>query len=113
MVHAIVSFGLIILLTAVLWLGVKLDPLLSWLVSITLITFLAFGYDKGMSKAGHGRIPEKVLLTLTFAGGTIGALLGRYLFNHKITKTSFRAKFWAVVIVQIIIVGAYFYLKLR
>ena len=113
MTHAIVLFGLTILLAAVLWLGVQLDPLLSWLSAITLLTFLAFGYDKGVAKTGRGRIPERVLLALTFAGGTPGALSGRYLFNHKTSKTSFRAKFWAVVVVQIILVGFYFYLKLR
>lgn len=113
MVYSIVTFGLSILLTLILWLGVKLDPLLSWLISITLFTFLAFGYDKATAKMSHGRIPERTLLALTFTGGTIGALLGRYAFNHKTSKASFRAKFWAVVLIQIILIGLYIYLKLR
>ncbi len=108
-IYSIGFFVIAIVLTGLLWQGANLDFLLSWLIAITLVTFSAFGIDKGMAKAGRGRIPESVLLTLTFAGGTVGALLGRYMFNHKTSKKSFRAKFWVVVLIQILIIVGYYY----
>ncbi len=112
-IYGISAFIIALLLTVLLAFGVKLDPLLSWIIAITIITFAAFGFDKGMAKAGKARIPEAVLLALTFSGGTIGALLGRYMFNHKTSKKSFRAKFWVVVLIQIMIIVAYYYFKFR
>ena len=110
-IYSIGLFVLAFVLTILLWQGIDLDFLLSWIIAITLVTFGAFGLDKAMAKAGRGRIPETVLLALTFAGGTVGALLGRYMFNHKTSKRSFRAKFWVVVLVQITFIVAYYYLK--
>lgn len=110
-VYAIIAFVIAIILALLLAFGAALDPLLSWLISITLVTFAMFGFDKAMAKANKARIPESVLLALTFAGGTVGALLGRYMFNHKTSKKSFRAKFWVVVLVQIVIIIAYYYFK--
>ena len=85
-----------------------LDVVLSWLVAITLVTFLAYGYDKLVAGSGRARVPEAVLLALTFAGGTLGALLGRSLFRHKTRKTGFRIRFWLVVAVQVALLVAYF-----
>ena len=50
-----------------------------------------------------------VLLALTYAGGTVGALLGRWLFRHKTAKGSFRLKFWLVVVLQVGILAGYFF----
>jgi uncharacterized membrane protein YsdA (DUF1294 family) len=110
-IYSIGSFLVAIVLTIALWQGFELDFLLSWIIAITLVTFAAFGYDKAMAKAGRARIPESVLLALTFAGGTVGALLGRYMFHHKTSKKGFRAKFWVVVLIQIAFIVVYYYLK--
>lgn len=107
--YSIVFFVVAVVLTVLLWQGAALDFLLSWLISITLVTFAAFGFDKGIAKANRARIPESVLLALTFAGGTVGALLGRYMFNHKTSKKSFRAKFWVVVLIQVLVIAGYYY----
>ena len=110
-IYSIGSFLVAIVLTIALWQGLDLDFLLSWIISITLVTFAAFGVDKTMAKAGRTRIPETVLLALTFAGGTVGALLGRYIFHHKTSKRGFRAKFWVVVLIQIAFIVVYYYVK--
>ena len=55
---------------------------------------------------------QRVLLTLAFAGGTAGALLGMWLFYHKTSKESFLERFWLVVAVQIV-VAAGWYIFLR
>ena len=58
---------------------------------------------------GRTRVPESILLALTFAGGTVSALLGRWLFHHKTVKGSFRLKFWLVVALQIALLAAYYF----
>ena len=88
--------------------GYPLNVLQSWLIAITLVTFLAYGYDKVIAGSKWTRVPEKVLLALTFAGGTIGALVGMQLFHHKTAKTGFRLKFWLISIAQIVLVVAYY-----
>ncbi len=106
---SLLTFGTAIALAAVVG-GVfsGVDALWSWIIAITVITFLAFGYDKAISGTGATRVPEVVLLALTFFGGTLGALVGRPVFRHKTTKVSFRLKFWFVVGIQIALAAGYF-----
>ena len=89
-----------------------LDWVQSWLLAITGMTFLTYGYDKLVAGSEATRVPERVLLTLAFAGGTVGALLGMRLFHHKTSKESFLERFWLVVAVQIVVVaGRYAFLR--
>ena len=107
--YGVAAFGLAILLAAVIWWSLdRLDIVLSWLISITVVTFLAYGYDKAVAGSGRMRIPERVLLLLAFAGGTIGALAGMWLFHHKTAKGSFQLLFWLVVAVQVLLLVAYY-----
>lgn len=105
------TFGLLTFLLAIILAAVLavlgLDVVISWLLAITLVTFLAYGYDKLIAGTRRTRIPESVLLALTFTGGTVGALLGRWLFRHKTSKGGFRLKFWLVVALQAALLAAY------
>ncbi|MEC5174268.1 DUF1294 domain-containing protein [Chryseobacterium nepalense] len=67
---------------------------------ISIITFIIFGIDKRKAMKHQRRIPESTLLSLTFLGGTIGALLGMLVFRHKIAKRSFLLKFVLIVLLQ-------------
>lgn len=60
---------------------------LIWLIALSVITFVLFGVDKALAKAGRGRIPEIVLHAFTLLGGFPGQLLGRLLFRHKINAS--------------------------
>jgi uncharacterized membrane protein YsdA (DUF1294 family) len=105
----VVTFGLALVLAAALWWIVDLlDPLASWLIAITVVTFLIYGYDKAIAGSGRTRVPEKVLLALTFAGGTVGALVAMPVFHHKTIKKEFRLRFWLVVAVQIVVIVVYY-----
>ena len=75
-----------------------------YLILITLLTFLAFGWDKRLAKNGKRRIAESVLLMLTFLGGTFGALIGITFFRHKSAKKAFIIKLVLVVAVQLAII---------
>ena len=50
---------------------------------ISLVAFFLYASDKAKAKRGKWRIPEKVLLLLSFFGGAVGGLSGMLLFRHK------------------------------
>lgn len=89
------------------------DLLAAWLLSITLVTFGTYGYDKAIAGSSRFRMPENALLALTFFGGTIGAIAGMRFFHHKTKKRSFQAKFFAILAVQILLIFAYYWFKNR
>lgn len=94
----------VILLAAiclVLWRLTSLHPGWMYLIAVSMITFLFYGYDKVQAKRNGGRIPEVVLHLLALMGGTIGAFLGQILFRHKTKKWEFRRVFILIVIVQL------------
>jgi uncharacterized membrane protein YsdA (DUF1294 family) len=102
--YALVFFGPILVATLIIWLAWRMvHPALIWLACSTVVTFVAFGYDKAIAGSKSTRVPEIVLLALTFFGGTIGALAGRALFRHKTRKVTFRRRFWAVIGIQILL----------
>ena len=74
---------------------------------ISIITFIIFGTDKRKAVKHQRRIPEATLLSLTFLGGTVGALMGMLIFRHKISKRSFLLKFIGIIVMQIILVYLY------
>lgn len=90
-----------------LGLGLRLDPLLSWLISISLFTLVTYGYDKLVAGSEHTRVPERVLLLLALLGGTLGAALGMAAFHHKTSKGGFLLRFALVILIQIAIIIAY------
>ncbi len=79
----------------------KIRFFFSYLFSINLLSLFYYGLDKFFAQKKIFRIPEKLLLLLSFLGGTIGALLGMFLFHHKTKKASFQLWFWVLVVVQI------------
>lgn len=62
---------------------------LTWVVGLSLWTFLLYGFDKRQAVAGGGRVPELVLHGMALAGGFPGGWAGRTIFRHKTRHTSF------------------------
>ena len=74
---------------AIFFLANKISFYPLWLLSLSIIAFLFYAYDKIQSKRDAGRVPELVLHCLALAGGFPGAWAGRTLFHHKTAKPFF------------------------
>ncbi len=62
---------------------------LLWLLVINAVTALAFSTDKARARARSRRLPEALLLGLTLAGGSIGAIAVQRALHHKTRKQPF------------------------
>ncbi len=83
-----------------MWYYTSIHPLWSYLLTLTLTTFLFYGYDKYQAIHQNGRIPEAILHLLALAGGTAGAFAGQLVFRHKTRKLKFKSGFILIVILQ-------------
>ena len=81
-----------------------------YLVFINVLTFLLYGIDKWKARRGKWRIPEETLIWLAIVGGSIGALLGMYLFRHKTRHKRFTLGIPAIFLIQM---GLFYYFILR
>lgn len=60
-----------------------------YLISINIITFLAYSLDKWLAIKGKRRISEYHLLTLSLFGGAFLGIMAMYLVHHKTKKIKF------------------------
>lgn len=81
-----------------------------YFVFINVLTFLLYGIDKWKARRGKWRIPEETLIWLAIVGGSIGALLGMYLFRHKTKHKKFTLGIPAIFLIQM---GLFYYFILR
>lgn len=82
--------------------------LLLALLSINVIAFLAFGWDKRQSERHGRRIPERTLLGLALFGGALGALIGQQVFRHKTQKQPFRSLLWLCAAINLAVAIVWF-----
>lgn len=54
------------------------------------LSFVLYGWDKLCAKQHWRRIPESVLVGVSFLMGSLGALFGMVIWNHKTSKIKFR-----------------------
>ncbi|WP_071441019.1 DUF1294 domain-containing protein [Traorella massiliensis] len=78
--------------------------LVVYLFIINIITFIYMGLDKRKAKKHSFRIPEKVLLTLSFLGGSLGTLIAMHCFHHKTQKTIFKVGVPLLLIINIFMI---------
>lgn len=78
----------------------------AYLGAINVVAFHVFAWDKVEAASGRNRrTPERTLLALTAAGGTLGAVAARWLFRHKTRKQPFRTFFWLIIAAQAVLVA--------
>lgn len=83
--------------------------LYGYLVSLNLLTFFIYGYDKRRAIIQKGRVPEVVLHLLALAAGSPAALAGQIIFRHKTQKQPFKFIFVTIILIQIMAISLYLY----
>lgn len=75
--------------------------------TVNFLTFILYGIDKLKAVNGWWRIPESLLLILTLAGGSAGALISMLLFRHKTQKPVFVIVVLLSLLVQVYLLTIY------
>jgi uncharacterized membrane protein YsdA (DUF1294 family)/cold shock CspA family protein len=70
-------------------------------LGISVITFLAYAFDKSKAQRGAWRTQESTLHILSLIGGWPGAAIAQQLLRHKSQKREFRNGFWFTVFVNL------------
>lgn len=83
--------------------------LVYYLIGINVLTFLVYGADKWKARRNKWRIPEDTLIWLAIVGGSVGALLGMYLFRHKTQHKKFQLGVPIILFAQLVL--AFFFLR--
>jgi uncharacterized membrane protein YsdA (DUF1294 family)/cold shock CspA family protein len=69
---------------------------------LSVMTFIAYWWDKRQAQAGRWRTSEQTLQLLALLGGWPGALLAQAYLRHKSQKRAFLVVFWFAVVVNLI-----------
>ena len=75
--------------------------LLVYLLIINAAGFLLMRSDKARARKKHWRIPESTLMTVAALGGSVGSLLGMYIFRHKTRHRKFTLGIPVILMVQL------------
>ena len=78
--------------------------LASYLAIMNLVAFAMMGIDKYKAQKRAWRIPEATLFLLVIFGGSIGGILGMFLFHHKTRHWYFLYGFPLILILQLLAV---------
>ncbi len=86
-----------------------LGLLWAWLGAINAVVITLYGLDKSAAQRGGWRVPEGVLHICALCGGSPAAFAAQRLFRHKTAKADFQRIFIAIIVLQAIAVGFYFW----
>ena len=76
--------------------------ILIYLAAVNLFGLIIMGVDKSRAKRRKWRIPEATLFLVAIIGGSIGSILGMYLFRHKTKHWYFTVGMPVILVLQII-----------
>jgi len=86
--------------------GVWAENLPLWTIAVygtaSVVTFLAYGWDKHRARSLKRRTRERTLHLLELAGGWPGALIAQRLLRHKNWKPTYQFVFWMIVALHIL-----------
>jgi uncharacterized membrane protein YsdA (DUF1294 family)/cold shock CspA family protein len=88
-------------ITATYYAGQFPQKLLLSYFCLSIITFLAYAFDKSKAQRGGWRIKESRLNFFAIIGGWPGAAIAQQLLRHKSQKREFRIVFWFTVMTNI------------
>ncbi|WP_026508305.1 DUF1294 domain-containing protein [Butyrivibrio sp. MC2013] len=79
----------------------SLTILLTYLGVINLLGLILMGSDKKKARTKSFRIPEATLFLVALAGGSIGSIMGMYIFRHKTRHWYFVVGMPLILLIQI------------
>ncbi|WP_027632922.1 DUF1294 domain-containing protein [Clostridium hydrogeniformans] len=81
---------------------------LYYLVFINIIGFLSMYLDKIKAKKHQWRTKESTLILIGALGGSIGSILGMYIFRHKTKHLKFTLGIPFIILIQLSIIIYYY-----
>ena len=78
-----------------------------YFLGINALTYFLYWHDKRAAMRGGWRVSEGMLLMAGFAGGTLAAFAAQRIVRHKTRKLSFQFAFWALTLVQLVVLCFY------
>lgn len=81
----------------------------AYLILINALSFLFMLADKRRARKKLWRIPEATLMGLAAIGGSLGSLLGMYLFRHKTRHPKFTVGIPAILLLQLALAGVLYF----
>jgi uncharacterized membrane protein YsdA (DUF1294 family)/cold shock CspA family protein len=95
------ALALLVALNVGSYMGYVPMPLKYAYYGLSIITFIAYAYDKFKAKRNAWRTPESTLHFLALLGGWPGAALAQQVCRHKSSKRGFRVMFWVTVFINL------------
>ena len=68
---------------------------------MNVLGFALMGIDKRKAQRSAYRIPEATLFTIAIMGGSLGSVLGMYLFRHKTKHWYFKLGMPIILVLQV------------
>ncbi len=79
--------------------------IIGYFVIVNLLGFALMGIDKRKAVRHAFRIPEATLFSVALVGGSIGSILGMFLFRHKTRHWYFKFGLPIILLIQIVIIA--------
>lgn len=99
------SLIFITLVAVAYFLGYLPQKILLVYLGVSIMTFIAYAFDKSKAQRGKWRTQESTLHLLALLGGWPGAALAQQLLRHKSKKKEFRLTFWFTVFINTATLG--------
>ncbi|NGZ75390.1 DUF1294 domain-containing protein [Saccharibacillus alkalitolerans] len=84
--------------------------LAGWLIVLNAIAYAIMASDKRRARKGRHRVPERTLFIWAAAGGALGIWAAMRTKRHKTQHASFKFGVPALLLLNIAVYGALFYL---
>lgn len=79
-----------------------MDKWLIYIILINLIGLLIMKIDKNRARQRKWRISESTIWLISIIGGSLGTLIGMFLFRHKTKHLSFRIGLPLLIMIQVL-----------
>ncbi len=76
--------------------------IVAYFAALNILGLALMGIDKWKARKGAFRIPEATLFIIAIIGGSVGSILGMYLFRHKTRHWYFVYGMPAILLLQLL-----------